>query len=91
MDIERKNAVTLKGKPFKLIGPEIKVGQKAPDFAVLGSDPSPVTLASSRGKTRLLVSVTSLDTASGTESDSRCMKRRDWQKRRKVRSWQAPS
>ena len=49
MDIERKNAVTMKGNPFTLVGPEIKVGQKAPDFAVLGSDPSPVTLASSQG------------------------------------------
>jgi len=29
MDIERKNAATLKGKPFTLVGPEIKVGQKA--------------------------------------------------------------
>src|ERR1051325_6391422 len=62
MDIERTNATTLKGKPFTLIGPEIKVGQKAPEFTALAGDLTPVTLASSQGKTRLLVSVPSLDT-----------------------------
>ena len=62
MDIERKNGTTLKGNPFTLIGPEIKVGQKAPDFTVLAGDLSPVTLASSQGKTRLIISVPSLDT-----------------------------
>jgi thiol peroxidase len=62
MDIERKNATTLKGNPFTLIGPEIKVGQKAPDFTVLAGDLSPVTLVSSKGKTRLIIAVPSLDT-----------------------------
>jgi thioredoxin-dependent peroxiredoxin len=62
MDIERKNATTLKGNPFTLVGPEIKVGQKAPDFTALAGDLTPVTLASSKGKTRLLISVPSLDT-----------------------------
>ena len=62
MDTERKNGTTLKGNPFTLVGAEIKVGQKAPEFTALAGDLSPVTLASSRGKTRLLVSVPSLDT-----------------------------
>jgi thioredoxin-dependent peroxiredoxin len=62
MDTERKNAVTLKGNPFTLIGPELKVGDKAPEFFVLAGDLSPVTLASSKGKTRLILSVPSLDT-----------------------------
>jgi len=62
MDIERKNATTLKGNSFTLIGPEIKVGQKAPEFSALAGDLSAVTLASSKGKTRLLISVPSLDT-----------------------------
>jgi len=62
MDIERKNATTLKGNPFTLLGSEIKVGQKAPDFSALAGDLSPVTLASSKGKTRLIISVPSLDT-----------------------------
>src|SRR5882724_8954035 len=62
MDTERKNGTTLKGNPFTLVGPEVKVGQKAPEFTALAGDLSPVTLASSKGKTRLLVSVPSLDT-----------------------------
>ena len=32
MSIERDSAVTLKGNPITLIGPELKVGDKAPDF-----------------------------------------------------------
>lgn len=62
MDIERKNGTTLKGNSFTLVGPEIKIGQKAPDFTALAGDLSPVQLASSKGKTRLLISVPSLDT-----------------------------
>src|SRR2546430_4907648 len=62
MDIERSNGTTLKGNSFTLIGPEIKVGQKAPDFTALAGDLSAVTLASSKGKTRLICSVPSLDT-----------------------------
>ena len=62
MDIERKNGTTLKGNSFTLIGPEIKAGQKAPEFTALAGDLSPVTLASSKGKTRLICSVPSLDT-----------------------------
>src|SRR5258708_31784612 len=62
MESERKGAATFKGNPLTLIGPEIKVGQTAPDFSVLAGDLSPVTLASSKGKTRLIISVPSLDT-----------------------------
>lgn len=62
MDIERKNGTTLKGNPFTLVGAEIKVGQKAPDFTALDGGLQPVTLAASKGKTRLLVSIPSLDT-----------------------------
>jgi thiol peroxidase len=62
MEIERKNGTTLKGKPLTLIGPEIKAGWKAPDFTALAGDLSSVTLADTRGKTRLFISVPSLDT-----------------------------
>jgi thiol peroxidase len=62
METERKNGTTLKGNPFTLMGSEIKVGQKAPEFTALDGSLQPVTLASSKGKTRLLVSVPSLDT-----------------------------
>lgn len=59
---ERQGVITFKGNPLTLLGPDVKVGDKAPDFTVLGNDLSPVTLASSKGKTRLIVSVPSLDT-----------------------------
>lgn len=61
-DIERKGAVTFKGNPLTLIGPELKAGDRAPDFKVLSKDLSEVTLASSKGKTRLISVVPSLDT-----------------------------
>ncbi len=54
--------VTFKGNPLTLIGPEAKVGSKAPEFQGLTQDLSPISLSSLRGKT-LLISVTpSLDT-----------------------------
>ena len=59
---ERQGVVTFKGDPLTLLGPEIKVGSKAPDFQVLAQDLSTVTLANSQGKTRLIIAVPSLDT-----------------------------
>ena len=61
-DQERKGAVTFKGNPLTLIGPELKAGSSAPDFKLLAKDLSEVTLASSKGKTRLISVVPSLDT-----------------------------
>src|SRR5262245_19440307 len=55
--------VMFKGNPVSLQGEEVKVGQAAPDFKVQKSaDLSDYTLASSAGKTRILVAVPSLDT-----------------------------
>ena len=59
---ERKGAVTFKGNPLTLIGPELKAGSKAPDFKLLAGDLSEVTLANSKGKTRIISVVPSLDT-----------------------------
>ena len=59
---ERKGAVTFKGNPLTLIGPELKAGDKAPDFRLLAGDLSEVTFANSKGKTRLVSVVPSLDT-----------------------------
>jgi thiol peroxidase len=59
---EVKRTVRLKGKPLKLSGPELKVGQKAPDFKLLATDFAEVQLSQSRGKVRLLSVVHSLDT-----------------------------
>ena len=55
--------VTFKGNPVALEGNEVSVGQAAPDFKVQkSSDMSDYTLATSAGKTRILVAVPSLDT-----------------------------
>ena len=59
---ERKGAVTFKGNPVTLVGPELKAGDKAPDFKVLGKGLAEITLASSKGKTRLISVVPSVDT-----------------------------
>jgi len=59
---ERPGSVTLKGKPFTLVGPELKVGDKAPDFVTVGKDLKPVQLAQTQGKIRVFSVVPSLDT-----------------------------
>ena len=59
---ERKGATTFQGKPLTLIGPELKVGDKAPDFKLIDTGLKPVTLADSKGKTRLVSVVPSIDT-----------------------------
>jgi thiol peroxidase len=60
--MERKGVITMKGGPMTLIGPALKVGDKAPDFTVLDNGLQPVTLDKSAGKTRLISVVPSLDT-----------------------------
>ncbi|MBI3016125.1 MAG: thiol peroxidase [Candidatus Tectomicrobia bacterium] len=62
MPQERSGVITFKGNPLTLLGPEIRVGDQAPNFSVLAKDLSPVTLESSRGKARLFSVVPSLDT-----------------------------
>ena len=63
MSVERIGAVTFKGSPMTLIGSEIRLGDKAPDFVVLANDLSEVNCGTDRGKVRLLLSVPSLDTS----------------------------
>lgn len=60
--MERKNTVTLEGKPITLLGEEVKVGQKAPGFEVLDSDLKEVDLSAFKGKIKVIASVPSLDT-----------------------------
>jgi thiol peroxidase len=52
----------MKGNPLTLVGNEVKVGDRAPDFEALGSDLSAVPFSSFRGKVCILSSVPSLDT-----------------------------
>ncbi|HET9887742.1 MAG TPA: thiol peroxidase [bacterium] len=63
MTHERPNAVTLKGKPHTLVGHAVQVGQKAPDFTVISTDMQPITLASTGNKTRIFISILSVDTS----------------------------
>jgi thiol peroxidase len=59
---ERPGAVTMKGNPLTLVGNEVRVGEKAPDFIAIDTDLKPVSLSSLRGKTVVVASVPSLDT-----------------------------
>jgi thiol peroxidase len=58
---KRPNAATFKGKGITLAGPQLKAGDKAPDFACL-SGLDTVTLAQTPAKARLFSVVPSLDT-----------------------------
>lgn len=59
---ERQGIVTFRGNPLTLLGQDLQVGEKAPDFQVVDTDLKPVTLQDFAGKV-LLISVTpSLDT-----------------------------
>ena len=62
MAAERADVQTFKGDPLTLIGDEIKVGDKAPEFTLAGNDLSDVKLADSAGKVRIISVVPSLDT-----------------------------
>jgi thiol peroxidase len=59
---ERAGLVTLGGKPVVLLGPELKVGDKAPDFTLVGNDLGPVKLADFAGKPIIISVVLSLNT-----------------------------
>jgi len=59
---EQKGLITFKGNPLTLVGNEVKIGQKAPDFVAIGNDLSPVKFSSYFGKISIISSVVSLDT-----------------------------
>ncbi len=59
---DRKGAVTLRGNPITLGGPELKPGQRAPDFTALDNGLKPIKLSDATGKVIILSSVPSLDT-----------------------------
>ena len=60
--VEKKGLITFKGNPLTLVGNEVKVGQRAPDFVVIDNNLSPVKFSSSQGKVCIISSVVSLDT-----------------------------
>ncbi|MEI7027478.1 thiol peroxidase [Paenibacillus sp. y28] len=59
---ERTGAATFKGNPITLVGPELKVGDKAPDFKLNKNLVEQVSLADYAGKVKLISVVPSLDT-----------------------------
>ncbi|NNJ24660.1 thiol peroxidase [Alienimonas chondri] len=56
-------SVTFKGDAVALAGPELKVGDKAPDFSLQAIDMSDVTLTTDAGSARIVAVVPSLDTS----------------------------
>src|SRR5271163_5352606 len=59
---KRANAVTFKGNPLTLVGPQLKPGDKAPDFACVTSGLEILGVAGTPAKARLFSVVPSLDT-----------------------------
>ena len=59
---EKTGIVTMKGKSLTLVGNEVKIGDKAPDFEVIAQDLSTVRFSSFNGKICIISSVPSLDT-----------------------------
>jgi len=59
---ERKGAVTMRGNPLTLLGPEIKTGQKAPDFHAIGKGLAPVSFDQFKGKVAVISVIPSIDT-----------------------------
>ena len=60
--MERKGVVTVSGNTVTLVGPELKVGDKAPAFIVLDKDLKEVSLKDFTGKIKLISVTPSLDT-----------------------------
>jgi len=60
--MERTGIVTMKGNPMTLVGGEVKVGDKAPDFTVVSQTLAPVSLKDYAGKTKVISVTPSLDT-----------------------------
>jgi thiol peroxidase len=59
---ERKAAVTMRGNPMTLVGPELKPGQKAPGFTIVGKGMAPVGLDQFKGKVKIIATIPSIDT-----------------------------
>src|SRR5713101_6472805 len=60
--MERPGATTMRGNPLTLIGPELKPGDKAPDFKLVDNSLKDVRLADTGGQVRIISVVPSLDT-----------------------------
>ena len=54
--------ITFAGNPLTLLGNEIKVGDKAPDFTAVGAGLAPVKLSDFEGKVIIIAAYPSIDT-----------------------------
>ncbi|WP_028951113.1 thiol peroxidase [Sulfurihydrogenibium subterraneum] len=54
--------VNLKGNPVALAGPQLNVGDKAPEAVVVASDLSEKRIGGAKGKVQVIITVPSLDT-----------------------------
>lgn len=61
--MERDARIKLSGNPVTLIGPELKAGDKAPDFMLVNTEMKEVTLKDFQGKTKLISVAISVDTS----------------------------
>ena len=60
--LEKKGITAMQGNPLTLIGPELKIGDKAPDFLVAANDMKPVKLSDFDSKVIVISAIPSLDT-----------------------------
>ncbi len=60
--MERPGATTMRGNPLTLIGPELKAGDKAPDFEAVTDTLQPIDLAKTGAGVRIFSVLPSLDT-----------------------------
>jgi thiol peroxidase len=60
--MERPAATTMRGKPLTLLGPELKAGEKAPDFAAVTDSLQDVNLEKTGHAVRIFSVIPSLDT-----------------------------
>src|SRR6202044_1734840 len=58
---ERRGAVTMRGNPMTLVGPEIKVGDQAPAFTLFGAGLKAVSSADFKGKVKIIATIPSVD------------------------------
>lgn len=59
---ERTGVTAMQGNPLTLMGPELKIGDKAPEFSVVANDMNPVKLSDFDSKVIVISAIPSLDT-----------------------------
>lgn len=60
--MERKGIITMRGKALSLVGPDLTIGARAPDFTALDRDLHEAKLSDHAGKIKVISVTQSLDT-----------------------------